>query len=329
MSGELPRVSVIIATRDRPAYLAKAIKSVLAGEFQDFEIIVTDDAGVPENREVAEAFKDSRILYRRNSTCLQSARNHCAAARVARGEYIAILNDDDEWEPSLLATLLPLVERYSVAVAFGDHHVMDADGIVSAAASQRSSRKWKRDRLAEGIHRPFQRLAIIDQSLAMQAALIRRSALDWNDCPAEVGPLYDLWLSYLLCRNGAAAYYVGRRLARYRVHLSSSTSAGGARTAAAMVFVYSRMLADSRLCPWRREIGERLRAAKLTYALTLIESNEACAARQQIRGAVYPGQLARAGLSLALSWMPAGTGATVLRILRRIGAGRVAAMWWR
>lgn len=326
MNGASPRVSVIITTRDRPVYLAEAIKSVLAGEFQDFEIIVTDDAGVSENRQVAEGFGDARIRYRRNAVCLQSAQNHREAARVARGEYIAILNDDDAWEPHLLATLVPLLERHRVAVAFGDHQVMDAHGVVDAEATAESSRRWKRERLAEGVHRPFQRLAVIEQSLAMQAALIRRSAMDWEDCPAEVGPLYDLWLNYMLCRSGGAAYYVAQWLARYRAHQSSSTVTGGARTASAMVFVYARMLADPQLRMWRGELAQRLRAAKLTYALALIESKEARAARRQLRGAFYPGQLTRAGLALALSWIPANAGATVLRRLRKIrtGSGEVA-----
>ncbi len=326
MSDTAPRVSVIIATRDRPGYLAEAIGSVLDGEFQSFEIIVTDDAGVPENCNLVDSFGDSRIRYRRNSACLQSARNHREGARIARGEFVAILNDDDVWERNLLATLVPIMDGCPVVVAFGDHHVMDVSGVVNERASQESSRRWKRDQLAAGMHHPFQHLAVIDQSLAMQAALIRRSAIDWEDCPIEVGPLYDLWLNYLLCKNDAAAYYVPQRLARYRAHQASSTIEGGARTASAAVFVYSRMLADPLMIPWRGELIRRVRSSKLTYAVALLERNHPREARRLLRGAIYPGQITRAGLSFALSWMPGNLGLAVLRYLRRMRMAPAAAV---
>jgi glycosyltransferase involved in cell wall biosynthesis len=306
--------------------LAEALSSVLDGEFQNFEIIITDDAGVPENRNVVDSFRDSRTRYRRNSICLQSARNHREAARIARGQFVAILNDDDVWEPNLLATLVPIMDRYLVAVAFGDHHVMDAVGVVDERASQESSRRWKRDVLIAGVHHPLQRLAVIDQSLAMQAALIRRSAIDWEDCPAEVGPLYDLWLNYLLSRTGEAAYYVPERLARYRSHQASSTVEGGLRTASAAVFVYSRMLADPLMTSSRSSLTRRLRSAKLTCALALLERNHPREARRLLRSAIYPGQITRAGLSFGLSWMPGDSGVAVLRYLRRMRTASSAAL---
>ncbi|MGH7843223.1 MAG: glycosyltransferase, partial [Candidatus Binataceae bacterium] len=49
MTAGSPRVSVLIATHNRPAYLRGAIASVLASSYADFEVIVSDDAGPPCN----------------------------------------------------------------------------------------------------------------------------------------------------------------------------------------------------------------------------------------------------------------------------------------
>src|ERR1700723_1215347 len=109
MSGNNPRVSVVIATYNRPAFLRCAITSVLRGSYQNFEIIVTDDAGSEQNRQVVESFGDPRLCYRSNAVRLGSAGNHREGLKIATGEYIGLLNDDDEWDTDFLKRLVPIV----------------------------------------------------------------------------------------------------------------------------------------------------------------------------------------------------------------------------
>ena len=59
----MPRVSVIIPTHRRPVLLKAAVQSVLDQTFQDFEIVVVDDASGDNTKEVVEAFADPRIRY--------------------------------------------------------------------------------------------------------------------------------------------------------------------------------------------------------------------------------------------------------------------------
>lgn len=93
-----PRVSVVIPTRNRGALLRRAVASVLNQTFRDFELIIVDDASTnDEARRVAEM--DLRIRYLRHD----AARGECATRndgiRVARGEFVGFLDDDDEWLP--------------------------------------------------------------------------------------------------------------------------------------------------------------------------------------------------------------------------------------
>lgn len=102
-----PLVSVVISTHNRPELLEKAITSVYAQTFQDFEVIVVDDGDAPR----AE-FVVSEYIKKQNFRYIETKKNEGAPiARnrgidVARGDLIAFLDDDDEWMPEKLETQL-------------------------------------------------------------------------------------------------------------------------------------------------------------------------------------------------------------------------------
>ena len=108
-----PCVSVIIPTYNRPAQLRRAIASVLAQTFCDFEVIIVDDCSPGDaTRAIAESANDARVRYVRQpkNTKVSAARNR--GIREARGEYLAFLDDDDEWVATKLEKQLQ-VFRYS------------------------------------------------------------------------------------------------------------------------------------------------------------------------------------------------------------------------
>jgi len=305
MSEEHPLVSVVIATYNRPAYLRSAIASVSRGSYQNFEIVVTDDAGPKENREVAESFQDPRVRYRRNKMRLGGTGNHREAIKVVAGEYVGLLNDDDEWEPRCLELLVPVLRNHpEVVIAFGDHHVIHANGVIDAAATEESTMRWKRDRLSAGSHQPFYEIALLDQSIPMVAALVRKNAIDWDDSPLEVGSLYDFWVTYLACRNGGAAWYCPERIARYRVHSMNDSVVGGQRTTKSSIYVYSRMVRDPQLAELRPKLQQRLARAQLSYGIILLEHGRAKEARKYLAPALLRGQRARAAIALGVSYLP-------------------------
>ena len=94
-----PKVSVLMLTCNRPHLISRAIESIIDQRFQDWELIVVHDG--PEKKTVAvmkawEA-RDSRIRYfhREQMGSIGQATNFALAQ--ARGEYIAVIDDDDYW----------------------------------------------------------------------------------------------------------------------------------------------------------------------------------------------------------------------------------------
>ncbi|MCA1786137.1 MAG: glycosyltransferase, partial [Desulfobacteraceae bacterium] len=96
-----PQISVIIPTFNRAWVLAKAIDSVLAQTFVPKEIIVVDDGSTDETGQLLAAYGDRIRVFTQPNKGVSAARN--LGIRHSCGEYIALLDSDDLWEPEKLA----------------------------------------------------------------------------------------------------------------------------------------------------------------------------------------------------------------------------------
>jgi glycosyltransferase involved in cell wall biosynthesis len=101
-----PRVSVIMAAYNEERFLAEAVESVLAQDFTDFELLITDDGSTDSTPEVARSFAERhpdrvRVLHGERNQGKPFALNRALAVR--RGELIAWLDGDDVMLPSKLA----------------------------------------------------------------------------------------------------------------------------------------------------------------------------------------------------------------------------------
>lgn len=94
-----PIVSVLLPTYNGERFIGRAIASVLGQSFQDCELIVIDDGSTDHTADVVNGFvrKDRRVVFVRNkaNVGIQKALN--VGLHMARGEYIARIDDDDEW----------------------------------------------------------------------------------------------------------------------------------------------------------------------------------------------------------------------------------------
>jgi glycosyltransferase involved in cell wall biosynthesis len=98
----MPKVSVIIPTHNRAELLRCAIVSVLNQSYQDFEIVVVDDASTDKTPEVITSFNDVRIKCIRHEVKKGDAGSRNTGIRNSSGGFLAFLDDDDEWLPEKL-----------------------------------------------------------------------------------------------------------------------------------------------------------------------------------------------------------------------------------
>ncbi len=111
-------VSVVIPSYNRANVLPRAVKSVLAQTYQDFEIIIIDDCSKDNTQEVVKNFNDPRIRYIRHEINKggNAARN--TGIKAANGEFVAFLDSDDEWLPTKLEKQIPLFDNPNVGLVY-------------------------------------------------------------------------------------------------------------------------------------------------------------------------------------------------------------------
>lgn len=115
-----PAVTVVIPTFNRPDFLRRALASLTNQTFKDFEVIVVNDAGVALE-ETLKAFNDRlSITYVRHGKNRDRAAARNTALGIARGTYIAYLDDDDCYRPEHLETLVTALGRGTHKVAYSD-----------------------------------------------------------------------------------------------------------------------------------------------------------------------------------------------------------------
>jgi len=107
-----PKVSVVIPTYNRAAKVQKGIRSALVQTFSDLEVIVVDDGSADDTGKVlAETFGDRIRYYYQTNKGASAARNKGIAE--ARGEWIAFLDSDDEWERDKLEWQFKILKHFA------------------------------------------------------------------------------------------------------------------------------------------------------------------------------------------------------------------------
>jgi len=113
-------VSVIIPTHNRASLLRRAITSVLEQTYNNLEVIIVDDASNDETRKIISNIQDERIQYIRHKTNKGGSAARNSGIRAATGEYIAFLDDDDEWEPKKTEEQMKVLQKYDAVLCTSD-----------------------------------------------------------------------------------------------------------------------------------------------------------------------------------------------------------------
>ena len=102
--------SVVIPVYNKEKEIRSTLETVLVQSFIDFEVVLVDDGSSDGSMEIVKGIKDSRIrLFSQKNQGVSAARN--AGIRQAVGQYIALLDADDRWEPSYLKEQYDLIHK--------------------------------------------------------------------------------------------------------------------------------------------------------------------------------------------------------------------------
>jgi glycosyltransferase involved in cell wall biosynthesis len=131
MSNTNPKVTIGVPVYNGEKYLAAALDTLLAQSFEDFELIISDNASTDRTEEIARAYaaRDGRVHYERSLTNRGCAWNHNQVFALARGRYFRWAAHDDLSAPTLLARTVELLdERPDVVWCHARSSHIDAAG---------------------------------------------------------------------------------------------------------------------------------------------------------------------------------------------------------
>ena len=220
MSGSDVRVSVVVCTYNGEKYVTDQLKSILDQTRPPDEIIISDDGSTDSTLQIAAEFTSSssgpqslvwRVETRR--TPLGVSGNFTSALKKARGEFIALADQDDVWEPDRLEKGLAQFHD-GVILVHSDATLIDASGrptgtLMSALRLTSSERR----NLLSG--RALD--ALLRRNVVTGATTIIRSSLLEHALPIPEGWVHDEWLALVAAAERGVVFQEDP-LVRYRQH---------------------------------------------------------------------------------------------------------------
>lgn len=111
-TGQHCRITVLMSVFNGEKFLREAIDSILAQTFHDFEFVIYDDCSTDQTPDIIQSYKDSRIVYRRNTVNRGLTCNLAEGVALSNSQYIARMDADDIAYPKRLETQLQWMDEH-------------------------------------------------------------------------------------------------------------------------------------------------------------------------------------------------------------------------
>ncbi|MGA1794841.1 MAG: glycosyltransferase family 2 protein [bacterium] len=210
----MPAISVIIPTYNRLPLLRRAVECVLDQTFDDWELLVVDDASTDGTSEYLSQCTDPRVRPLRNPANRGAQESRNLGIRHARGEFVCFLDSDDLWVPEKLALQMDAMNRRGRNAGV----VYSYCGIMESQTGRRydwQSPDCEGDIYGDILARPF---------IDFITPMIRR------ECLHLIGPLdpnvpsYQEWDTFIRIARNYIFVRVPHTLAYYRLHNGATIS---------------------------------------------------------------------------------------------------------
>lgn len=215
-------IAIITRTKDRPILLKRALKSVSMQDIQDYIHIIVNDGGnenvVCNLIQQLPASQQEKILYLCNKTSIGMEASSNRAIQESHSEYIALLDDDDTWEPDFLATTISYLNNHQDVMGVATKCNYIQEEIHNNKVRILNSRPFKAYINAHSLYEICKENNILNHSF-----VYRRSALNTVGLYDETLSVLGDWDFNLRFLQNFDIPTIPLRLANYHVRITNSS----------------------------------------------------------------------------------------------------------
>jgi glycosyltransferase involved in cell wall biosynthesis len=208
------KVSITIASYNNSKFLPEVLESIFNQTYNDFEIIVVDDASTDNTQEVAKQF-NGKIIYERLPENRGSPVAWNKAISLARGEYIVLAAADDVWLPERLAEQVKILDSQKhIGLVYGKCITTDENGI---PLREPSNRKYPSGKV-------FLDLFLNDNFMPASTVIFRKDLLVKSGMLDEALRLCQDYDFYMRLSRYTEVAFINKPIVKYRKHPGSVTT---------------------------------------------------------------------------------------------------------
>jgi len=184
-----PHVTILMATWNRAGLISKTIHSLLNQTFKDWELVVPDDGSTDNTPAVIKEWQKKlpQLVYIRNEVNQGISKNYNSGLKVAKGEYIAIIDDDDPWcDPKKLEKQVKFLDENPDYVGCGG-------GMIIVNLEHKELYRYFKPETDEQIRNRI----LFGNPMANSTTIFRRSVaakVGWYDSSIRYSGDRDFWL---------------------------------------------------------------------------------------------------------------------------------------
>lgn len=211
-------VSVVIPSYNHAPFLKVCLQSALRQTHKDLDVLLVDDCSSDGSFEIAASIKDSRLRVYRNEANLGTYGSQAAGLKLAKGDWIAILDSDDAWAPDKIAKQLEALGRNDGVWCYTLGRMIDEKG---AAMPGDPHDEWPRDEVQDLLPH----LLNVNRVLA-SSVMFKKGAVEFRTDLKYCGD----WVALLSLAERYPAVCVSEALTDWRQHKSNSYRRSSALT---------------------------------------------------------------------------------------------------
>lgn len=197
------KVSIIVPVYNAEKYIAETIKSVMAQDYQNWELILVENGSTDASLDCIKSFDDPRIRVLSAGGNIGAARARNMGMQAAEGVYVGYLDADDIWEPDKLSAQVSFMQNRNAAFSFTGYEFADENGNGTGKIVKVPEQISYRQALGN--------TTIFTSTVLFDTRCIEKERLEMPVIESE-----DTALWFRILREGEIAHGLNRNLVRYR-----------------------------------------------------------------------------------------------------------------